>query len=112
MGRMAKDVTRDELDQYFELDMQRLALARKVSDIEKLQEQLEEKFLKYVEHKGGIDRTTIRYGYRLAIQTKNGSVSWKGEYMKLAGQEAAEKLIQAAPKKDKLTIEPPPKSVP
>jgi hypothetical protein len=47
----------------------------------------------------------ISCGYRLAIVQKNGTVSWKDEFVRAAGHEKAEELLAAAPKKDVLSVE-------
>jgi hypothetical protein len=104
-----KAPTRAELERYFELDQQRLALQRQAKDLEKLQEELRQRFLLHVRETAGPERALTRCGYRLAINQVNGRVEWKTEFMRVAGVEAAEELIEAAPKVDKLVIEPPAK---
>ena len=104
---MAAAPKRAELARYFELEAERKSLQRQAKDLEKLQAELEEKFTAYVLAEGGPERALMRCGYRLAIDSKPGSVSWKGEFLKLAGPERAEELVQAAPSKDVLVIEPP-----
>lgn len=99
--------SRKELERYFELDQQRLALHRQAKDLEKLQEELEKKFLEYVREVGGPERACLRCGYKLAILRKDGSVSWVKEFLRVAGEEEAERLRKAAPPRDVLVVEPP-----
>lgn len=104
---MAAAPSRLELERYFELEEQRKALQRQAKDLEKLQADLEGKFTAYVLAAGGPERALMRCGYRLAIDTKPGSVSWVKEFLAVAGPERAEELRRAAPPKDVLVIEPP-----
>lgn len=96
-----------ELARYFELEEQRLALNRQAKDLEKLQDELYDKFLKWVEEQGGPERVKLRCGYKLAIIKKPGSVSWVKEFLRVAGEEEAERLRKAAPSRDVLVVEPP-----
>ena len=104
---MAKAFSKAELAEYFELEERRLSLQRQAKDLAALQEKLEENFRAYVESDGGTERALMRCGYRLAINTKPGSVRWKNEFVRVAGSGAAEELIAAAPTMDVLVIEPP-----
>jgi len=99
--------SKKELEAYFRLDQQRLALNRRAKDIEKVQAALEQKFLEYVREEGGPERATTRCGYRLAIINKPGSVSWVTEFLRVAGEKEAERLRAAAPPKEVLVVEPP-----
>lgn len=103
----ASRLTSKELAQWSELEAQRLALQRQVKDVAALQEKLEEKFFAHVVANGGAERVVLSCGYRLRIDVKRGSVQWKPEFIRVAGHEAAEELIAAAPTKDVLVIEPP-----
>jgi len=103
----APTLKRAELEKYFQLNEERLALNRRAKDLERLQEELEEKFTEYVHFHGGKERACTPCGFRLAIEIKAGRVEWKTEFLKVAGPLAAEKLIEAAPRKEVLTIEPP-----
>lgn len=48
--------------------------------------------------------TAKRGEFMLSWIEKNGSVSWKSEFVKVAGSEAAKKLNDAAPKKKSVVI--------
>jgi hypothetical protein len=102
----APRLTRAQLTKYFELDARRLALQRQAKDLEALQEKIEQKAMAVVKTEGGKERTVLTCGYVLAIKDANGAVAWKSEFVRVAGSAAAEKLIAAAPKKEKLSIEP------
>lgn len=101
------NVSSKDLARYFELEEQRASLARQSKDLGKLQDELEEKFVAWVKANGGPEQACLRCGYKLAILAKAGSVSWKTEFMKVAGAERAEELVQSAPKKEVLVVEPP-----
>jgi hypothetical protein len=103
---MARLLTRD-LQRWHQLQLQRLSLARQAKDLKALLDPLEEKFLAHVQECGGRERAVISCGFRLAINEKRDSVAWKEEFIRVAGVEAAEKLIAAAGTKDVLVIEPP-----
>jgi hypothetical protein len=103
----AKRPSRERLAQYFAWDEERLALGRQAKDIKNLQGEIEEQVLEYVRDNGGPERCTIVCGYRLSIDLKRENVDWKTEFMRVAGQEAAENLIAAAEKKEVPKIERP-----
>lgn len=99
-------LTKAEIDRYFALENERLRVAREAKDIKAQQDAIYDKMFEAVLAKGGEARTLVTCGYRLAINQKNGTVEWKKEFVRLAGSEAAEALISAAPKKDELHVEP------
>jgi hypothetical protein len=101
----APKMTRVEIDKYFELDKERLSLQRQAKDLEALQEKIEDKMVAVVRANGGKERTVLTCGYVLAIKDANGAVKWKDEFVRVAGSDEAEKLIAAAPKRDKFSVE-------
>ena len=96
-------ITRKTIEAYLELDAQRKALSRQASDLKKKQDELEEQLKTFVRESG--ERTVKRSGYVLSLTTEKGSVAWKGEFVKLAGQQRAEELIAAAPTKEGFSVE-------
>lgn len=106
----APRVTTKDLERYYELDEQRKSLARQAKDLEALQEELKVKFEAFVRVKGGPERAyAFASGHRLSILEKRESVGWKGEFLRVAGPEEAERLVREAPMKEVLQIEPPKK---
>jgi hypothetical protein len=100
----APHVTKVDIEQYLELDARRRALMREASDIAKQQAEVADKLSEFVAAHGGRERSCTRSGYVLAIITKPGSVSWKPEFIRVAGEAAAEALIAAAPPREALTV--------
>lgn len=93
-----------DFERYHALDEERKELQRKVRDLEKLQEEYEEKFFAYVRAKGGKERTVIRSGYRLSINDKVCSVSWKNEFVKVAGIAVANEITKSQPTKEVISV--------
>ncbi len=99
--------TLEHLQRYYELDEKRKALNRQAEDLAKLQADLKEQFIHYVEEFGGSDRTTMRFGYRLTLVEKAGTVPWAKEFLRVGGYEEAERLRQLQPKTESLVVQPP-----
>jgi hypothetical protein len=98
---------REDLERYYELDAERLALQRRVTNLKTLQEELEEKFIEHVRFHGGKERTVVKCGYRLVILMKRESVQWKEHLLKLVGLQRIEQIVEEQPEREKLKIEPP-----
>lgn len=96
-------VTRKMIEEYLALDAQRKAANRQAEALEKQQDAIEAQLMAHVRESG--ERSVKRCGFVLALTTKKGQVGWKGEFVKLAGQERAEELIAAAPTKEGFTVE-------
>lgn len=56
--------------------------------------------------RGGPEKCLIEAGHRLTIQSEAGNVSWREEFVKIAGEAKATELMNAAPKRLKLHVEP------
>jgi hypothetical protein len=104
--KTAPRLTAAELKRYFALDAQRLSLQRQAKALVALQEKIEERMIAVVEADGGRERTVLTCGYVLALQDAPGTVKWKDEFVRVAGSDEAERLVEAAPKKEKLTVQP------
>src|SRR5262245_30051484 len=99
--------TKVKLERWFELEEQRLSLARQVKDVAALQEEIEKECLDHVREYGGPERVAMCCGFRLEITLHKKSVQWKPEFVKVAGTERAEELIAAAGTREVLKIESP-----
>lgn len=99
-------LTRTEIEEYLDLERARLAKQREAADLEKLAKVLKAKILDYIEAEGGKARSCERSGFVLAVHQKAGSVSWKEEFLIVAGQVKAAELVAACPKRDYLVVEP------
>lgn len=98
-------LTKKEIEAYLDLHERRKALQRQARDLDKQAELIEEKLMEYVAAEGGAERSVRSCGFVLAIQTARGSVSWKQEFIAVAGEKKAESLIAAAPPRDVLSVE-------
>jgi hypothetical protein len=97
-----------QLRKWQRLEVKRLKLQRQVKDLATLQGQLETDFRPYVEAEGGPEKCVFLDGFRLAIELKNGSVSWQKEFVKVTSEAAAEELRKAvANTKSELVIKAP-----
>jgi hypothetical protein len=96
-----------DLARYIRIRNQRLAAQRRARDLEQMEDELEQSFLPYMREHGGPEQVCLPHGYRLAIVTEAGRVKWKVEFEKLAGHQLAEELIAAAPRREKLVVDPP-----
>lgn len=106
---MPKDVphlVKAEIEEYLALEEKRKAANRQADDIEKQAKVLKARIEAFIVAKGGSARTVERSGYVLSIKQKAGSVAWKEEFLRVAGQEEAARLSAAAPKRDYLSVEP------
>ena len=99
-------LVRAEIEEYLELDKQRLAKQREAADLEKLAKVLKAKIWEYVEAEGGDARSVERSGFVLAIHQKAGAPAWKEEFLRVAGQAAAASVVAECPKRDYLVVEP------
>lgn len=98
-------VTKALIEKYLKLEEERKSLSRQSKDLKVEQDVIHEAMEQFVRDNGGKGKTVSHAGFVLAIITKNGSVSWKDEFVKKCGSEIAEELIAAAPKKEELTVE-------
>ena len=70
MARLLKS----ELAQWHGYELERLELQRKAKDLAALQAPLKERFLAYVEEKGGPERAVMSSGFTLKINAERVSV--------------------------------------
>lgn len=101
----AEDLTRSELEQYFDLHEQRKALNRQAADLEKQADRIEPKIWAFIKKHGGRARSLSKWGFNLAVKFARGSVSWKSEFIAAVGQAKADELAAAAPQRESLSVE-------
>lgn len=97
-------ITKATLLKWDRLEQKRLKLGRQASDLKKQIDEIEQELVKAIPSGDGVVRRLEAHGFVLAIESKKGSVSWKPEFIKVASQAAADKLIANAPLKDEFTI--------
>lgn len=86
---------------FLELKQERLELERQARALATEERQLAELMLIHTRAAGGM----LKKGkLKLAIEQKPGSVSWKSEFIRVAGADAANKLIAAAPVGERLVV--------
>lgn len=100
---MAKP-TLAQLDQWSQREQQIAELRRQANALAKVQTELEGKILPYVEEHGGKARCLTVGAYTLLVEMKKASVQWKPEFVKVAGDGAAQAIIDAQPSKPVLSI--------
>lgn len=99
-------LTRAEINEYRRLHEEAKSLRRQASDLLKQAEPLQDRFLAYVRANGGKERFVRTCGFVLSILLKRAAVQWKPEYIRVAGPEAAEELVQKAEQREELSVEP------
>lgn len=102
---MAARLTTKEIEEYLDLEERRQALERQARQLSKQAGELERKFMAHVKEHGGAKLFVTSCGFRLGIEFKRGSVSWKDHFTKLAGNDAAETLITSAPQRESLSVQ-------
>ena len=106
---MAKEkvanVTRVDIEKYLRLDRERLELQRQAKDKGRLQEAIENKLWDWTKANGGDAQSCERSGYVLAIKSKAGTVKWADEFVRVAGETEAQRLRDAAPRAEFLSVE-------
>lgn len=98
-------ITAPEIKEFLDLEDRRRALNRQAEDLEKQAKPLKEKLLEFVRIEGGKAKSVERSGFVLAIKMVKSSPSWKPEFIRVAGQEEADKLIAEAPPREQLSVE-------
>lgn len=99
--------TRKELDEWAELETERLELGRRTKAIVALQEKVEGKALAYAQANADATRVVVCHSFRLELVTKRASVRWKDEFIREKGLDAAEALVAAAPTHEEVKIHKP-----
>lgn len=102
---MAKRLTKVDLARYHELIEEQKQLRRRATDLNAEIEPLVEKFTEHVRANGGKNKLVQVCGYLLRLVSKPGTPAWKKEFVRLAGQPAAEELIGQQPMREELKVE-------
>lgn len=97
---------KQDVQEYLDLNERRLEAQRKADDFEKLAKVLKARIWQHVKAKGGRKRSCTLSGFLLEIRKKAGNPAWKEEFLRVAGQVAAAKIVAKTPKKDYLVVEP------
>lgn len=95
-----------DVQEFLDLTERRLEAQRKADDLEKLAKVLKARIWQHVKTKGGRKRSCTLGEFLLEIRKKPGSPAWKEEFLRVAGQVAAAKIVANTPKKDYLVVEP------
>lgn len=102
---MAARILKADIEQFLALHEERKELNRRAAALGKEADALEEIFAEHVREDGGKDRSLLTCGYVLSLADKPGQVQWKPAFVEVAGHDAAEALIQAAPTREVLSIQ-------
>jgi len=105
MSQDIKRMTTDEISEFLSLEEERRRLNRLAADLEKKAKPIKEKILQFVRTTGGKSRSVVSCGHVLAIITRAGTVTWKDEFIRVAGEDEAEKLRSAVPPTEMLSVE-------
>jgi len=98
-------VFRKDIVEFLDLEERRKTLEREARQLGKQSGEIADRLLAYARAHGGKGQSIVRSGYVLAVVIGRGSVPWKQEFVRVAGLDAAEALIAAAPPVEKLSVE-------
>jgi hypothetical protein len=101
----APHLVRADIEEFLKREERRKGLQREAEALARENEPLKQKITRYVELKGGSDKTIERSGYILALKTQNGQIVWKTEFIRVAGSEEAAKVAAQPPQVVRLSIE-------
>lgn len=96
-------VTGDDVKLYLRLEAERKSLQRRASDLEKRAKKLARQMLAYIRYWGGKKKACIRSGYIMRIDLVDGQISWKQEFIRVAGQTSADRV--KPPRRERLSVE-------
>jgi hypothetical protein len=99
-------VNREDIEAWLALDERRKSLNRQSEQLEKEQKAIGARLVAYVRAKEPDKLRKVTNGFLVAIKMVKGGVSWKPEFVRVAGAAAAEQLIAAAPQRESLVVEP------
>ena len=98
-------ITKREIEEYFADEQRRKELSAQARTLGKKSELFESRLEALVKEEGGKKRRLNHVGFLIAMETAKGSVSWKNEFIRVAGAEEADRVAAEAPTKDVLVIE-------
>ena len=102
---MAITITRDELDQYAADNAEQKKLASQARALKKRCDAIEKKVAAQLAANGKTSAT--RLGYGLALVDGRPYVSWKDEFIRVEGEDEADRIWAAAEPGKKVVISPP-----
>ena len=96
--------TVDLVKELQQVSERRLELQRERDTLKRREDQIKEQLTAHIDAKGGRKRSVKLGGFVLALVPGKVYVSWKNEFIRVAGTEEAERVTANTPKKDKLEI--------
>lgn len=99
-------IDKETLDAFVKIEDERKKLNQRVTVLEKEAALHKEKFLEQVRAHGGPAKMLVAYGHRFTIHSKAKTVSWKDEFVRVAGADAALQVVGKQPKRESLDVEP------
>lgn len=93
-----------ELEAFKKRELKIEKMRAQADALAKQQRELSAEWLPHVQKNGGQARCLTVGPFTLLVEMKRKSVYWKGEYIKLEGDVAADALIAAQPENPILTI--------
>jgi hypothetical protein len=97
----------DEIEKFLLIEAERKSLNRQAAELEKQASKIEAALHAHVLANGGPTRALACERYSLVVIDKPMAVKWKEEFIRIAGQKEAERLIDAAGKRTALEISEP-----
>jgi hypothetical protein len=101
----ADDLNKEQLEEWFRLHEERRALQRQAADLEKQADRIEPKIWAFIKKHGGRNRALSKWGFNLAVKLVKASVSWKAEFLAIAGPEKAAEVAAAVGTRESLSVE-------
>lgn len=98
-------VTREELWRFLELETKRKEVDRQSRNLAREISQLKTHFEQCM--RDDDKESVVRYGFRLTFVDGRPKVSWKDEFIRVAGAEAADDVLADAPRPPKLEVSAP-----
>jgi hypothetical protein len=100
-----KAPSRALIEEVLKLEEQRKEANRLADACERAAKPLKLAITKYIEAAGGKEKRVKRCGFILALLEKNGQISWKDEFARVAGEVEAARVAATPPKVERLSIE-------
>jgi hypothetical protein len=102
---MATKPKKDQLARYCELKERKRSLESEARSLDTEIDQLADVIMSYLDD---LERDTAKvHGYQIQVTDGRAYVSWKDEFVRVSGGDAAAVIAAAAPRSPKLTVTPP-----
>jgi len=85
-------ISRKDVERYVELEAERKELSRRSADLKKTQDEIGQRLTAYLKAEAGKVGAAVKFGYRLALKARQIAVQWKKEFIRVAGQDEADRL--------------------